>query len=53
VKKDTKSELITIRVTPEEMRVIIQWGKAMSGLVSIPEAVRDMIKFAAAERKKR
>jgi hypothetical protein len=53
VKKDTKTELITIRVTPEEKTLIVEWGKDEPDLPSMPEAVRRMIKFAAKQKGKR
>ncbi len=52
MKKDARTEMISVRLTPEEKRLVIQWGKAMVGLVTEAEAARDMILFAAAKGKK-
>jgi hypothetical protein len=51
--KDNKTEMITIRVTPEEMRLILEWGSADGDLPSKPEVVRRMIEWAAQHRKRR
>lgn len=51
--KDGKSEMITIRLTTEEMRLILQWGSEDGDLPSKPEVVRRMIVFAAQNRKKK
>ena len=51
--KDGKDEMITVRVTPEQLRLIIDWGREEPDLPSKPEVVRRMIEFAAKQKGKR
>jgi hypothetical protein len=51
--KDGKTEMITIRLTQDEMRLILQWGSEDGDLPSKPEVVRRMIVFAAKHRTKK
>lgn len=51
--KGAKSEMITIRLSPDELAQVIEWGKEMGGLPSKAEAARDMIVWAAKHKGKR
>jgi hypothetical protein len=49
--KDTKTEQITIKLTPDELRLVLQWGSEDGDLPSKPEVVRRMMIFAVQQRK--
>lgn len=51
--KAAKGEMITIRVEPELMELIIAWGKDAEGLPSKAEVVRQMVEYAAKHRSER
>ena len=49
--KDRKDAMITIRLKPEELQLVIEWGRAEPDLPSKPEVVRRMIAAAYNQRK--